>query len=120
MKAVILARVSTEEQKDAGNSLPAQIDRIEAYCKRKEFVVAVTFSFDESAYKTKRDEFDKIIDCINIALSNQSYRRRNSIKISDLYLPLSQKISLSNLENLLSYKKFRANCVKALKKLDYL
>lgn len=27
MKAIILARVSTEEQKDAGNSLPAQVKR---------------------------------------------------------------------------------------------
>src|SRR5690606_33230410 len=62
MKAVILARVSTEEQKEAGNSLPAQIKRIEDYCNRKHFEVAETFSFDESAYKTKRDEFDKILD----------------------------------------------------------
>lgn len=62
MKAIILARVSTEEQKDAGNSLPAQIKRIEDYCKRKGFDIAETFSFDESAYKTKRDEFDKILE----------------------------------------------------------
>ncbi|MFH1711896.1 MAG: recombinase family protein [Patescibacteria group bacterium] len=62
MKAVILARVSTEEQRDAGNSLPAQIQRIETYCKRQGFEVVETFSFDESAYKTKRDEFDKIIE----------------------------------------------------------
>ncbi|MBP9827865.1 recombinase family protein [Patescibacteria group bacterium] len=62
MKAVILARVSTEEQKDAGNSLPAQIERIQSYCQRKGFAVAEVFSFDESAYKTKRDEFDKILE----------------------------------------------------------
>ncbi|MDD5341807.1 MAG: recombinase family protein [Patescibacteria group bacterium] len=62
MKAVILARVSTEEQKDAGNSLPAQIDRLKNYCKRQSFEIIETFSFDESAYKTKRDEFDKVLD----------------------------------------------------------
>src|SRR3989344_614572 len=62
MKAIILARVSTEEQKDAGNSLPAQIERMTGYCKRKGFNVVRTFSFDESAYKTKRDEFDRILD----------------------------------------------------------
>jgi len=62
MKAIILARVSTEEQKEAGNSLPAQIERIKAYCARKGLEIAETFSFDESAYKTKRDEFDKILD----------------------------------------------------------
>jgi len=33
MKAIILARVSTEEQKEAGNSLPAQIERLKNYCK---------------------------------------------------------------------------------------
>ena len=62
MKAALLARVSTEEQKDAGNSLPAQIERMKTYCKRKGFEVVETFSFDESAYKTKRDEFDKILE----------------------------------------------------------
>lgn len=62
MKAIILARVSTEEQRDAGNSLPAQIERMKAYCARKDLTIAKTFSFDESAYKTKRDEFDKILD----------------------------------------------------------
>lgn len=65
MKAVILARVSTEEQRDAGNSLPAQIERIRSYCQRKEFNVVETFSFDESAYKTKRDEFDKILEFLD-------------------------------------------------------
>ena len=62
MKAIILARVSTEEQREAGNSLPAQISRMERYCKEKGFEIVRTFSFDESAYKTKRDEFDKILE----------------------------------------------------------
>ena len=62
MKAIILARVSTEEQKEAGNSLPAQVERLKSYCQCKGFQAVQTFSFDESAYKTKRDEFDKILD----------------------------------------------------------
>lgn len=65
MKAIILARVSTEEQKEAGNSLPAQIERLKNYCKRKSFDIVETFSFDESAYKTKRDEFDQILEYID-------------------------------------------------------
>ncbi|MCK9319571.1 recombinase family protein [Methanoculleus sp.] len=64
MKAIVLARVSTEEQKDAGNSLPAQVARMETYCRQRNFQIAKTLSFDESAYKTKRDDFDKIIDYI--------------------------------------------------------
>ncbi|MDD5693123.1 MAG: recombinase family protein [Patescibacteria group bacterium] len=62
MKAIILARVSTEEQKEAGNSLPAQITRLKTYCKQKGFTIEKEYSFDESAYKTKRDDFDKILD----------------------------------------------------------
>ena len=64
MKAIILARVSTEEQKEAGNSLPAQIERLETYCKRKGFEVVENFSFDESAYKSQRNDFEKIIATI--------------------------------------------------------
>jgi len=65
MKAIIVARVSTEEQREAGNSLPAQLTRMQDYCKRNGYSIVETFSFDESAYKTKRDEFDKILECIN-------------------------------------------------------
>ncbi|MBU0624920.1 recombinase family protein [Patescibacteria group bacterium] len=65
MRAVILARVSTEDQREAGNSLPAQITRIEAYCKRNGFEVANQHSFDESAYKERRDQFDKILEKLN-------------------------------------------------------
>ena len=62
MKAIILARVSTEEQKDAGNSLPAQVKRLEDYCARTNMPIIKQFVFDESAYKTKRDEFDLMLE----------------------------------------------------------
>lgn len=66
MKAIIVARVSTNEQKE--NSLDAQLFRMQNYCERNDFSLLVEpFSFIESAYKTKRDEFDKIIECINNA-----------------------------------------------------
>ncbi|MDQ5957300.1 MAG: site-specific recombinase, partial [Patescibacteria group bacterium] len=64
MKAINVSRVSTEEQKEAGNSLPAQIERVNNYCKRKDLNVIETFSFDESAYKEKRDEFDKLLEYV--------------------------------------------------------
>lgn len=64
MKAINVSRVSTEEQKEAGNSLPAQIERIDNYCKKKSFDVIKSFSFDESAYKDKRDEFDKLLEYV--------------------------------------------------------
>lgn len=64
MKAILIARVSTEEQREAGNSLPAQIVRLERYCNNKSFSILKTCSFDESAYKSERHEFDRIIDFI--------------------------------------------------------
>lgn len=64
MKAIIIARVSTEEQKEAGNSLPAQIARLKGYCDRKGYKVVKKFSFDESAYKNKRNDFDEILDFV--------------------------------------------------------
>lgn len=64
MKAILIARVSTEEQREAGNSLPAQVARLEKYCQNKKFTIIKTCSFDESAYTNNREEFDKIIDFI--------------------------------------------------------
>ena len=64
MKAIILARVSTEEQKEAGNSLPAQLLRLQKYCQDKDLKVVKEFNFDESAWKTEREEFKKIIDIL--------------------------------------------------------
>ena len=64
MKAILIARVSTEEQKEAGNSLPAQVERLERYCKNKNLQIIQKFSFDESAYTSNRGEFDQIIDFI--------------------------------------------------------
>lgn len=64
MNAILIARVSTEEQRDAGNSLPAQIARLEKYCAAKGFTIIKACSFDESAYKNQRLEFDEIIDLI--------------------------------------------------------
>lgn len=62
MKAFLIARVSTEEQREAGNSLPAQMARLEKYCQNKGFEIAKRYAFDESAYKRERDEFAKILD----------------------------------------------------------
>ncbi len=64
MKAILIARVSTEEQREAGNSLPAQVARLERYCQNKGFTILQVCSFDESAYNSNRSEFDNIIDLI--------------------------------------------------------
>ena len=64
MKAIIIARVSTEEQKEAGLSLPAQVARLDRYCLAKGFNIVQSFSFDESAYTDDRTEFDRIFEFI--------------------------------------------------------
>ncbi len=64
MNAILISRVSTEEQKEAGNSLPAQAARLEKYCQNRGFIVINNFSFDESAYKGQREEFDRILDFV--------------------------------------------------------
>jgi DNA invertase Pin-like site-specific DNA recombinase len=63
MKAILIARVSTEEQKEMGNSLPAQVMRLERYCQNRNLDILKSFSFDESAYKNQR-EFDRILDFV--------------------------------------------------------
>lgn len=104
MKAILIARVSTEEQREAGNSLPAQVARLEKYCQNRNLEIVKVFSFDESAYKTQRDEFDSIIDFIinfegKVAVCCDKVDRlsRNvfDIRISKLYeKALSDEIEL--------------------------
>lgn len=47
-----------------GHSLPAQVACLEKYCQSKGFVIIKSCSFDESAYKSQRDEFDTILDFV--------------------------------------------------------
>jgi site-specific DNA recombinase len=61
MKAIILARVSTEEQMTEGQSIPAQLEKARDYAKRKELTVLSEYQFDESSIKDKRVKFDQVI-----------------------------------------------------------
>jgi site-specific DNA recombinase len=66
MKAVLLARVSTQEQKEAGNSLPAQVFRLQEYIERHPTLIKdEEFTFDETAYKEGRNKLDSVLDYIN-------------------------------------------------------
>lgn len=42
-KVIIIARVSTEEREEAGNSLPAQMVRFDKYCQRENFETVKRF-----------------------------------------------------------------------------
>jgi len=39
MKAILIAHVSTEKQREAGNSFPAQVIRLERHCQNKNFTI---------------------------------------------------------------------------------
>jgi len=62
MKAIILARVSTEEQKKIGQSIPAQLTKARDYAKRHGLDIINEYQFDESSTKDKRKKFEKAID----------------------------------------------------------
>ena len=61
MKAVILARVSTKEQKELGHSLPAQVRRLREYAQKKGFEVIKEFSFSETAGRKIRKRFEEVM-----------------------------------------------------------
>lgn len=65
MKAVILARVSTEDQLKEGQSIPAQLSRARDYCQRRELVIKSEYRFDESSTKDQREKFERVIEEIS-------------------------------------------------------
>ncbi len=62
MKSIIIARVGTDEQKEAGISFPAEVERLKKYYQTKGCEILKEFSFDESNYKTKRNDFDSLLN----------------------------------------------------------
>lgn len=94
MKAIILARVSTEEQMTEGQSIPAQLGRARDYAQRKDFIVISEYQFDESSTKDRRAKFEKVIEEIRkskepIALIVETVDRlqrsfRESVFLDDL------------------------------------
>ncbi|CDA85729.1 DUF4276 family protein [uncultured Bacteroides sp.] len=63
------------------------------------------------------DPKDIIINAIRIAREDIVKRKRCCLDISDLYLPIGQKIELRKLENLNSYKTFKEEVRNTYKKL---
>lgn len=64
MKAIILARVSTKEQQEEGQSIPAQTRRMVDYCVNRSFEAPEIFQITESSSKDTRKEFEKVIKFI--------------------------------------------------------
>jgi site-specific DNA recombinase len=64
MKAVIFARVSTQEQGDDGHSIEAQLIKMRTYCKNNNLEIIKEFSVVESSTKGERPEFNKCLEFI--------------------------------------------------------
>jgi len=69
-KAIILARVSTEEQISEGFSIPAQLEKSRRYAREKNFIVQSEYQFDESSFKDRRTKFEKVIEEIKESNEN--------------------------------------------------
>lgn len=93
MKAVLFARVSTQEQTQ-GHSIEAQIERLREYCKRKNLTILKEFAIVESSSMGERKEFKEVIEFIRlqktqIALVAEAVDRiqrgfRESVLLSDM------------------------------------
>jgi len=64
MKAVIFARVSTQEQETDGHSIDAQIAKLREYCKKNNLTIIKEFEVVESSTKGDRPEFNLCLDFI--------------------------------------------------------
>jgi site-specific DNA recombinase len=68
-KAIILARVSTEDQFTEGHSIPAQLAKAREYAERRDLEVVSEHQFDESSIKDHRAKFERVIE--EIETSNE-------------------------------------------------
>ncbi|MES2703714.1 MAG: DUF4276 family protein [Bacteroidota bacterium] len=66
------------------------------------------------------DPKETIAEAIRIARAPLGKRRRKDLNISELYLPIGQKISLEILDTLESYQKFKDAVRNAYRQLNYL
>lgn len=69
MKAIIYARVSTEEQ-EKGYSLEAQIEECKKYCESKGWKVVKVYREVKSAANIKRDELSKAIEMVKLGVAD--------------------------------------------------
>ena len=61
-KAIILARVSTEDQLNEGLSIPAQLEKARLYAQKKGLEILSEYQFDESSLKDHRIKFNEVIE----------------------------------------------------------
>lgn len=85
MKAVAYVRVSSERQESEGFSIPAQKKLVQDYAKKKDFQIIKIFEESQSAKRSGRSEFEKMIvfmkkNKISILLAEKTDRLYRNIK----------------------------------------
>ena len=63
-KAVIFARVSTQQQHDEGSSIDAQLETIRDYCKTKGFEPIKEYVLAESSTRGDRKQYHEMLDFV--------------------------------------------------------
>ena len=97
MKAAIYTRVSTEDQAKEGFSLDAQLEKLRAYCKARDWDIAGEYIDDgysgrntkRPAYKRLLDDFEKW-DMLLVIKMDRIHRNSKNfmIMMGDFTLPL--------------------------------
>ncbi len=72
MKAIIYARVSTEEQEEKGYSLDAQVDACRKYCEMKGWEIIKIYREVGSAWDSmeKREKFMKAVELVELGVAD--------------------------------------------------
>jgi len=93
-KAVIYARVSTKDQEREGYSIPAQIDLLTEYAKRKGFSIVKRFVESESAASIGRKEFNAMVQLL---MKDESIESIIVFKIDRLFRNLEDRVIIDRL-----------------------
>ncbi len=96
-KGVLYARVSSDRQEKEGFSIPAQIKFLHEYAKQNNIKIVAEFIESETAKKSGRAEFDKMIKFIK---KNKSVNTILVEKTDRLYRNLKDYVVLDELKDL--------------------
>ena len=97
-KAVIFARVLTQEQAQEGYSVDIQVHRLQEYCKRNNFEIVKAIKLIESSTRGEREQFHEMINFIKtqkepIALIVDSVDR---LQRSFKEIPILEELRVAN------------------------
>jgi site-specific DNA recombinase len=106
MKAILFARVSTQEQMKEGYSISAQMEQMRRYSAVKDFKNVEEFEIDESSTKDNRAKFDKVISII------EKQQAPIALVVETIDRLLRRFKDLPKLEQLIEQNKLELHCLR--------